>query len=95
MINIINAIIIETMHLFFFAKYFRIVTVIMLTVKQHSKKCRHELSDYKERRIKIKYGKRSVRCKLASHYAAGAHGWDWDCLQQVAVVQGQHFQKMN
>ena len=83
------------MHLFFFAKYFRIVTVIMLTVKQHSKKCRHELSDYKERRIKIKYGKRSVRCKLASHYAAGAHGWDWDCLQQVAVVQGQHFQKMN
>lgn len=93
MINIINAIIIETMHLFFFAKYFRIVTVIMLTVKQHSNKCRHKLSDYKERRIKIKYGKRSVRCKLASHYAAAAHGWD--CLQQVAVVQGQYFQKMN
>lgn len=78
---------------FFFAKYFRIVTVIMLTVKQHSNKCRHKLSDYKERRIKIKYGKRSGRCKLASHDAAGAQGWD--CLQQVAVVQGQYFQKMN
>ena len=37
---------------FFFAKYFRIVTVIMLTVKQHSKKCRHELSDYRKEEFK-------------------------------------------
>ena len=52
MINIIYAIIIKTMHLFFLAKYFRIVTVIMLTVKQHSKKCRHELSDYRKEEFK-------------------------------------------